>query len=135
MKTNTNNIIRKSISLLLAIVTLSTIALFCGCGKSNKAQVEESTTTNENQLKLEDLVVVPNVVGMQKEDAIKTLEDAGLVVNKDVSYFNSPSKQDKEKDNMVRSIFPANAGFVVTKGYEITLVVYYYEENKYPPFN
>ena len=76
------------ICLIEIVVTLG------GCKKNEEANV--TTAKNEEVAKVNNSVVVPDVIGMSKEDAVKALEDLGLVVKINDRFYRT-----NEKDNCV----------------------------------
>ena len=70
------------IAVIILMITIFVVIKLVGNGKStaknNRASVEETTASLSNNKKLSDMVEVPNVVGMTKEDAIKALNKLGL---------------------------------------------------------
>lgn len=79
----------KSIFLCFLCLIISASVL-CACSKSKENQTqngrgnsslgEQSSTTQTESANNNDTVVVPNVVGMNKDEAIKKLEELGLKV-------------------------------------------------------
>lgn len=70
------------IAVIILMITIFVVIKLVGNGKStaknNRASVEETTASLSNNKKSSDMVEVPNVVGMTKEDAIKALNKLGL---------------------------------------------------------
>lgn len=70
------------IAVIILMITIFVVIKLVGNGKStaknNRASVEETTASLSNNKNSSDMVEVPNVVGMTKEDAIKTLNKLGL---------------------------------------------------------
>ncbi|MGN0328720.1 MAG: Stk1 family PASTA domain-containing Ser/Thr kinase [Lachnospira sp.] len=71
------------IAVIILIITIFVIVKLVGSGKSagnNNQGTTEQTTSLESTSKSEDknTAVVPDVVGMTKEDAVKALNDVGL---------------------------------------------------------
>ena len=70
------------IAVIILMITIFVVIKLVGNGKStaknNRASVEETTASLSNNKNSSDLVEVPNVVGMTKEDAIKALNKLGL---------------------------------------------------------
>ncbi len=69
------------IAVIILIITIFVVIKLVGSGKNtaknNKASVEATTVSSSNN-KSSDMVEVPDVVGMTKEDAIKALNKVGL---------------------------------------------------------
>ncbi len=69
------------IAVIILMITIFVVIKLVGSGKStaknNKASVEATTVSTSNN-KSSDMVEVPDVVGMTKEDAIKALNKVGL---------------------------------------------------------
>lgn len=67
---------------IILMITIFVVIKLVGNGKStaknNRASVEETTASLSNNKNSSDMVEVPNVVGMTKEDAIKALNKLGL---------------------------------------------------------
>lgn len=65
------------IAVIILMITIFVVIKLVGNGKStaknNRASVEETTASLSNNKNSSDMVEVPNVVGMTKEDAIKAL--------------------------------------------------------------
>lgn len=70
------------IAVIILMITIFVVIKLVGNGKStaknNRASVEETTASLSNNKNSSDMVEVPNVVGMTKEDAIKALNKLGL---------------------------------------------------------
>mgnify|MGYP004458219685 FL=1 len=70
------------IAVIILMITIFVVIKLVGNGKStaknNRASVEETTASLSNNKKSSDMVEVPYVVGMTKEDAIKALNKLGL---------------------------------------------------------
>lgn len=70
------------IAAIILMITIFVVIKLVGNGKStaknNRASVEETTASLSNNKNSSDMVEVPNVVGMTKEDAIKALNKLGL---------------------------------------------------------
>lgn len=70
------------IAVIILMITIFVVIKLVGNGKStaqnNKASVEETTASLSNNKNSSDMVEVPDVVGMTKEDAIKALNKLGL---------------------------------------------------------
>lgn len=70
------------IAVIILMITIFVVIKLVGNGKStaknNRASVEETTASLSNNKNSSDMVEVPNVVGMIKEDAIKALNKLGL---------------------------------------------------------
>jgi serine/threonine protein kinase len=76
-------LVMKCIGIGIAVIILIFVVIkLVGNGKStaknNRASVEETTASLSNNKNSSDMVEVPNVVGMTKEDAIKALNKLGL---------------------------------------------------------
>ena len=70
------------IAVIILMITIFVVIKLVGNGKStaknNRASVEETTASLSNNKNSSDMVEVPAVVGMTKEDAIKALNKLGL---------------------------------------------------------
>ena len=70
------------IAVIILMITIFVVIKLVGNGKStaknNRASVEETTASLSNNKNSSDMVEVPYVVGMTKEDAIKALNKLGL---------------------------------------------------------
>lgn len=70
------------IAVIILMITIFVVIKLVGNGKStaknNRASVEETTASLSNNKNSSDMVEVPNVVGMTKEDAINALNKLGL---------------------------------------------------------
>lgn len=70
------------IAVIILMITIFVVIKLVGNGKStaknNRASVEETTASLSNNKNSSDMLEVPNVVGMTKEDAIKALNKLGL---------------------------------------------------------
>ena len=70
------------IAVIILMISIFVVIKLVGNGKStaknNRASVEETTASLSNNKNSSDMVEVPNVVGMTKEDAIKALNKLGL---------------------------------------------------------
>ena len=70
------------IAVIILMITIFVVIKLVGNGKStaknNRASVEETTASLSNNKNSSEMVEVPNVVGMTKEDAIKALNKLGL---------------------------------------------------------
>lgn len=70
------------IAVIILMITIFVVIKLVGNGKStaknNRVSVEETTASLSNNKNSSDMVEVPNVVGMTKEDAIKALNKLGL---------------------------------------------------------
>lgn len=106
-----------------------------GCNKSSDTAVKNEDSVGNSKTNTEtDTVVIPNVVGMDKGEALKTLEDKGLKVKTGkIMHLKEKSSNNKErefeKDNIVLSQNPVE-GTVVISG--TTCVIDYHSmENQY----
>lgn len=105
----------KKIFLPLFIITLTMCCLLSACDKSNKTTNQNSTANkttasdvSESGSKYSqgDTVVVPNVVGMDKDEAIKKLEKLGLKVETETKHLTY-------KDNNNTSLGFYDDGYVL----------------------
>ena len=86
--------------------------MFSGCGNTTVTTMENGET---QKAETNDLVVVPNVIGMNKDEAIKTLEDLGLVVE--------PKEMCEMEDKFTGEVVDQNAvaGTTMVKGSNIQI--------------
>ena len=95
---------------ICVLITLALILCLSACSKSKESQTqnkwgnnssgEQSSTTQTEGAS--DTVVVPNVVGMNKDEAVKKLERLGLIVETTKSHYKkNPTTQDFYPDNYV----------------------------------
>ncbi len=101
----------KKISLIvLSFITI--ICCLCACGNSssqstdNKPSTSNKTTASDvsesgSKSSQGDTVVVPNVVGMNKDEAVKKLEGLGLIVEVEKKYPNKDEEITKLKAGSV----------------------------------
>lgn len=115
------------IAVIILMITIFVIIKLVGNGKNtsnnnNKASVEETTAVVSNN-KANDMVEVPNVVGMTKEDAVKALNKLGL------GYKAVTQSSDTVAENCV--ISQGNVGgSKVEKNSQIVLTISSGKENK-----
>lgn len=115
------------IAVIILMITIFVIIKLVGNGKNtsnnnNKASVEETTAVVSNA-KANDMVEVPNVVGMTKEDAVKALNKLGL------GYKAVTQSSDTVAENCV--ISQGNVGgSKVEKNSQIVLTISSGKENK-----
>lgn len=105
----------KSIFLCFLCLIISASVL-CACSKSKENQTqngrgnsslgEQSSTTQTESANNNDTVVVPNVVGMDKDEAIKKLEGLGLKVETETKHLTY-------KDNNNTSLGFYDDGYVL----------------------
>lgn len=103
---------KKVISLLITALVIFTLSA-CGNDNTNSNSTDIKTDNNSSVIKTgnknsekiisqSDTVVVPNVVGMNKDEAIKKLEDLGLKVeNKKVFYQKKADTLEPYSNNQV----------------------------------
>ena len=115
------------IAVIILMITIFVIIKLVGNGKNtsnnnNKASVEETTAVVSNT-KANDMVEVPDVVGMTKEDAVKALNKLGL------GYKAVTQSSDTVAENCV--ISQGNVGgSKVEKNSQIVLTISSGKENK-----
>lgn len=115
------------IAVIILMITIFVIIKLVGNGKNtsnnnNKASVEETTAVVSNN-KANDMVEVPDVVGMTKEDAVKALNKLGL------GYKAVTQSSDTVAENCV--ISQGNVGgSKVEKNSQIVLTISSGKENK-----
>ena len=115
------------IAVIILMITIFVIIKLVGNGKNtsnnnNKASVEETTAVVSNT-KANDMVEVPAVVGMTKEDAVKALNKLGL------GYKAVTQNSDTVAENCV--ISQGNVGgSKVEKNSQIVLTISSGKENK-----
>ncbi len=115
------------IAVIILMITIFVIIKLVGNGKNtsnnnNKASVEETTAVVSNT-KANDMVEVPDVVGMTKEDAVKALNKLGL------GYKAVTQNSDTVAENCV--ISQGNVGgSKVEKNSQIVLTISSGKENK-----
>ena len=76
---------KKKVLMIIGIVL--GIIIICGSFAAIVVMSLNNVKSKDEEDKKEELVVVPNVLGMKKEDAIKTLEEKGLVAK--VAFVNN----------------------------------------------
>ena len=112
---------------LIIILSLAIIFCFVGCSdnknsnsKSSTSAVSADKTSNASD---GDTVVVPNVVGMNKDEAIKKLEELGLKVEIEIEHLmhkdNNPLNDFEPDLAVVKQ--DIKQGVVVTKGTAIAI--------------
>ncbi len=115
------------IAVIILMITIFVIIKLVGNGKNtsnnnNKASVDETTAVVSNN-KANDMVEVPDVVGMTKEDAVKALNKLGL------GYKAVTQNSDTVAENCV--ISQGNVGgSKVEKNSQIVLTISSGKENK-----
>lgn len=115
------------IAVIILMITIFVVIKLVGNGKStaknNRASVEETTASLSNNKNSSDMVEVPNVVGMTKEDAIKALNKLGL------GYKAVTQSSDTVAEDCVKS--QGNVGgSKVEKNSQIVLTISSGKENK-----
>ena len=115
------------IAVIILMITIFVVIKLVGNGKStaknNRASVEETTASLSNNKNSSDMVEVPNVVGMTKEDAIKALNKLGL------GYKAVTQSSDTVSEDCV--ISQGNVGgSKVEKNSQIVLTISSGKENK-----
>lgn len=117
------------------IITLALILCLSACGKNNKSTKQNSTTNKTTASDVSesgskssqgDTVVVPNVVGMNKDEAVNELEEMGLKYKlkskrlqvkefsgENIIYYDDDSVIEQSHKN----------GTVVVRGTEIEIVI------------
>lgn len=115
----------------LISVTFALLLIFClsACGKTKTAETQEAKTTDKSteQTSSVSIVVVPDVVGMDKDEAVKTLQDLGLKVK--LEHYRGSSKGGlalgTEEERLVpnNEVFSQNvaSGVLMAKGETINL--------------
>lgn len=120
----------KKISLIvLSFITI--ICCLCACGNSssqstnNQPSTSNKTTASDvsesgSKSSQGDTVVVPNVVGMDKDEAVKKLEGLGLIVETGYKHLQKDQQRNLYLDNEVleQSI---SAGTIVVPNTSISL--------------
>ena len=109
---------------LSAILVLLLALCISGCNNTNNDTNSAGKTNKNTQSNTEtDTVVVPNVVGMDKDEAVKLLEGMGLEVElKKYHYQKDPDTQDFYPDNYVLEQ-DTQSGTVMTKNSKIKLTI------------
>lgn len=114
--------------LIAIILTLCTVLSICGCGESaeqGSSSAPETKTATSSSAKAQpkaeqtssiSTVVVPDVVGMDKDEAVKKLEDLGLKV----VIAEEPLRNTDQKDNTI-TMQSRDSGTVVVSGTDIEL--------------
>lgn len=120
----------KKISLIvLSFITI--ICCLCACGnslsqnKDNKSSTSNKTTASDvsesgSKSSQGDTVVVPNVVGMNKDEAVKKLEGLGLIVETGYKHLQKDQQGNLYPDDEIleQSI---NTGTIVAPNTSISL--------------
>lgn len=94
---------------IFAILTLLLVLCVSGCNNANNDTNNENNADKKTQanVKTDTVVVVPNVVGMDKDKAVKLLDEMGLevelkykhcVTEKDDSFAFLPDKSVLEQE-------------------------------------
>lgn len=115
------------IAVIILMITIFVVIKLVGNGKStaknNRASVEETTASLSNNKNSSDMVEVPYVVGMTKEDAIRALNKLGL------GYKAVTQSSDTVSEDCV--ISQGNVGgSKVEKNSQIVLTISSGKENK-----
>lgn len=84
---------RKALAFVSAVLALTLSAC------SSSSPKDSSDVTQPQSSTAPQVVIVPNVVGMNKDDAVKKLEDLGLKVE----VAEKPFYKLEEKDNVILS--------------------------------
>lgn len=120
----------KKIFLPLFIIIL-TLCCFCSCG-NNSSQNKDNKSSTSNKTNASDIsesgskssqgdtVVVPNVVGMNKDEAVKKLEGLGLIVETGYKHLQKDQQGNLYPDDEIleQSI---SAGTIVASNTSISL--------------
>lgn len=121
--------------LILLLFTNITIITLSACGESisnnttstDNPTAQQSVTTvsseNDNSITQNDTVAVPDVIGMNVDEAKAKLEGLGLIVETTKSHYEkNPTTQDFYPDNYVIQQ-DIQQGTVMTNGSKISLTV------------
>lgn len=119
----------KKTFLPLFIIILTMCCLLSACGENNKTSNQNSTTNKTTASDVSesgskssqgDTVVVPNVVGMNKDEAVKKLEGLGLIVETGYKHLQKDQQGNLCPDNEIleQSI---NTGTIVAPNTSISL--------------
>lgn len=106
---------------ILLLITALLIFTLCACGKDNSSS---NVKTGEKTVSQSGTVAVPNVVGMDKNEAVKKLEELGLNVK--INYKHCVTKENDDftflpdKSVLEQSVQPDG---IIKKSAVVTLTV------------